>query len=288
MNYADWIKEIENEDRVHSKFREKAKRVEKRYRLQEKSNFNILWSNVEIQQAALYSQTPKPDVQRRHKEPNDTARQAAEIMERALNFSIDQYDFDGVINPAVNNHLVSGLGQVKVVYDAVTEPLPEERLPVDTVANEDGDEYFLDGEKVEANLDEGGAFVLRSPGEAITRQDIWTRVVPWERFLWSPSKDHEGVWWQGEILYMTEEQVRSTYLVSDKLTIPVQHAEKGDKDSVRDTEGKLAKVYELWNKRDRKRCGLIVGLDQVLYYRAGDERRLRTGQRLPGYCRLGG
>ncbi len=282
MNYSDWVKELDAEERAHGKYREKASKVEKRYQLKEKSNFNILWSNVEIQQAALYSQTPKPDVQRRHKEQNQLARQAAEIMERALVFSIDQYDFDGVINPAINNHLVAGLGQVKIIYDAFTEPLPEERIPVETLAGEDGDEYYLDGEKVEAGVDEMGAHIMRSPGEAISRQDVWTRVVPWSRFLWSASKDYEGVWWQGEILYMTEDQVRMTYDIPKGVTIPLKHAVEADQ-AVKDTEGKLAKVYEIWNKRDRKRCGLIVGIDQVLYYKAGEEKAPDDPYQLQGF-----
>lgn len=272
MNYSDWIEELENEDRVHKPYRMKAEKVEKRYRLEEASRFNVLWSNVEIQHSSLYSQTPKPDVQRRYKEPNDAARDAAEILQRALEFSIDQYDFDGVINPCINNYLVSALGQAKVVYDARFRDADPERVPVLTLSGDDGDEYYEGDQKLDAedvSTDEQGAFLMRSPGEVIAYQSVWCRVVPWKRFRWSPAKDYEGVWWQGEDLYMTEDQVRDTYVLSSGDIIPLGFSH--DEGKNKDRKGKLAKVVEIWDRRNRKRFGLIEGLDKLLQYRAGEE-----------------
>ena len=118
MDYQDWAEELKREEQAHRDWREKSRRVEKRYKLdaEEQSSFNILWSNVEILQAALYSQTPKPDVQRRFKDKNPLAKAVAMVLERAVEFSIDDYDFDAVVNPAINNYLVSGIGQVRVNY----------------------------------------------------------------------------------------------------------------------------------------------------------------------------
>ena len=82
MDYQDWAEELKREEQAHRDWREKSRRVEKRYKLdaEEQSSFNILWSNVEILQAALYSQTPKPDVQRRFKDKNPLAKAVAMVL----------------------------------------------------------------------------------------------------------------------------------------------------------------------------------------------------------------
>lgn len=269
MKYSDWIEELKNEERVHRPYREKAERVEKRYLLDEKSRFNVLWSNVEIQHSAMYSKTPRPDVQRRFKDANETARTAAEVLERCLTYSLDQYDFDGVMDPVVNNFLVTGLGQAKIIYDPYFEDMPQERIPVE-VFEGDETEYYLEGEKLdseEVGTDANGSYVMRSPGEKIARQDVWCRTVPWKRFRWSPAKDYEGVWWQGEDLYLTEDQARETYDIKSSEVVPLGFSHDDKKND--STAGKLAKVTEIWDRTHRVRFAIIEGMKRILKYKNG-------------------
>ena len=133
MNYNDWIEELRSEAKSHKDFREHARRFEKRYTLEkgDASDYNIFWANTEILHAALYNKTPKPDVQRRFKDKNPIAREVAAVIERAIEFSLDTYDFDGAVEPALNNYLVQGLGQTRVNYVPWFSPV-ESRVPVET------------------------------------------------------------------------------------------------------------------------------------------------------------
>ena len=190
MDYNDWLEELAQEDKAHSKWREKARKVERRYRLEqeEHTSYNILWANVEILQAALYSQTPKPDVQRRFKDGNPIGKDVAILLERALSFSIDSYDFDGILQPAVNNYLVSALGQVRVNYVPFFGEGEPQRIDLEVqVDPETQTETALrDGEPVEEfERDEIGPFVMETT-EQIDYQAVDCSTVPWSRFRYSP------------------------------------------------------------------------------------------------------
>src|SRR5665213_4218804 len=51
--------------------------------------YNILWSNVETLKPVLYARTPKADVQRRFKDQDPVGRLASELLERAINYSLE-------------------------------------------------------------------------------------------------------------------------------------------------------------------------------------------------------
>jgi hypothetical protein len=58
------------------------------------NRYNILYSNIQTICPALYNQTPKPDVRRRYRDADKTGKVIADIMERGLSFTMDEYDFD--------------------------------------------------------------------------------------------------------------------------------------------------------------------------------------------------
>ncbi len=57
--------------------------------------FAILWSNVQTLQPAIYAKQPVPLVSRRYRDEDPVGKVASDVLERALGFSLDQYDFDG-------------------------------------------------------------------------------------------------------------------------------------------------------------------------------------------------
>lgn len=269
MDYAEWIDELEREHKAHRDFREQARKVEKRYRLEEKTKYNILWANTEILQSALYSSTPKPDVRRRHKEPDQVAKTAAEVLERGLEYSIDQYDFDGVIAKAVNNSLVPAMGQVRVNYTPFFSTT-EVREDLDVIEDEEGGRKFFSGDKeVEGQSDDTGAFRMVEEEEKVF-EEVSSSVVPWSRFRWSPAKDWETVWWVAEEHFLTEEQVERTFVIGREDTIPLGYKADGGEADKTAKDGALAKVVEVWDKRHREHFGIILGMQRALKFRAGD------------------
>lgn len=274
MDYNDWLEELSQEEKAHTKWREKAKKVEKRYRLEqeEHTSYNILWANVEILQAALYSQTPKPDVQRRFKDGNPIGKDVAMMLERALSFSIDAYDFDGVVQPAVNNYLVSAMGQVRVNYVPFFGEGAPQRIDLEVQVDPDSQEekFLRDGEEVdpdEVSREDDSAFIME-PTEEVVFQAVDCSTVPWSRFRYSPAKDWDTVWWVGEDHYLTEDQVRKTFVIKGGETIPLGYKHQGDEKN--QSEGQLAKVTEIWDKRTRTHFGVCEGIDRILKFKAGE------------------
>lgn len=79
--------------------------------------FNILWSNVETTAPLYFARVPKVQADRRHKYSDPVARYACQIWERATQFSIDNYDFPGVMKALVRDYQLAGRGTAWMRYE---------------------------------------------------------------------------------------------------------------------------------------------------------------------------
>src|SRR5438270_611566 len=93
------LKLISAYERETTKWRQRSERIIKRYK-DDRSNvqetirrYNVLWSNVETLKPFLYSATPKPIVSQRGDENDEMARVVAEVLERALVFTVAEAHF---------------------------------------------------------------------------------------------------------------------------------------------------------------------------------------------------
>ena len=116
-----WGDAIELASKAHKKWQAQGTKVVKRYRDErpessKSKKFNILWSNVETIKPALYANLPKPQVSRRFKDPDPVGRAAAEVLERALEFTVDAYDFGAVMKSSVEDFLLPGRSVSRVRY----------------------------------------------------------------------------------------------------------------------------------------------------------------------------
>lgn len=107
-NEEDWRKSAQAcidtyRDSKHNERKEKA--------------FNILYSNTETLAPALYNSVPIPDVRPRYMSGNPLDKQVSQVIERALSFSVDTYDFDGTMRAAVKDRLLPGRAVTRVRYE---------------------------------------------------------------------------------------------------------------------------------------------------------------------------
>ncbi|MGN6124876.1 MAG: hypothetical protein ACTHOJ_18170, partial [Sphingomonas oligoaromativorans] len=84
--------------------------------------FNILWSNVETLKPFLYSSTPKPIVSVRHDNAPAVARTAAEVLERALGYTVAETHFGSALRNARDDYLLAGRGTAWVRYKPTFVP----------------------------------------------------------------------------------------------------------------------------------------------------------------------
>ena len=114
-----WAKKIDQSEKKYDDFFRLVKETRDAYKahakslsenLNLKSAFNIFWSGIETQKPFLYFKQPKPFLERVNKIANPVESLACKILENALQWDLQQFDFDSVIKYARNDYLISGCG----------------------------------------------------------------------------------------------------------------------------------------------------------------------------------
>src|ERR1035437_178078 len=96
-----WVGEIDAYEKRADQFMKRGKKIVKRYKDErgvrdtKTPRYNILWSNVQTLKPALYSRTPKPDIERRFRDQDDVGRVVSTILERSISYFVNE-QFDSV------------------------------------------------------------------------------------------------------------------------------------------------------------------------------------------------
>lgn len=241
-----WMETLKKEEKANGKKRERAQKVCDVY-ADERDNetasqFNILWSNVNILSGALYSKSPKPDVRRRFIDKDPVSREVAAVLERGTSFVIDSYDFDGTADVAVNDYLTAGYGQVRVRY----KPYFSKGKSIPITAEEDGT-FRYNGETVEPEIVDDQP--MYSPDE-IAYQEITCEPLEWKKFRWDHlAKRWEDVNWCCIDHYMTRTELVENFGDVGK-KISLTHSDSGKKEKESDQTHAL--VHEIFDKKKRQ------------------------------------
>ena len=106
-----WFSKITKAEQHYRDYHELIKKIRLYYRSELKADKqNVFWSSVETLKPFLYFKQPKPYVERKDKSADKVQNYACMILERALNWNLEQFDFDSVAKYAGNDFLLSGMG----------------------------------------------------------------------------------------------------------------------------------------------------------------------------------
>jgi hypothetical protein len=233
-----WLQQLRLAEREDRKWVKTGRLIVKRYRDERRDNpsrntakFNILWSNVETLKPILYGRTPKPDVQRRHKNGDESALLGAEILERALAYEDDLDEFDEVMQRVVEDRLLPGRGVARVFYE------PEFGEPEDDP---------------DAEPDEDGK---RPTFRPVDNERAPVRYVFWEDYREAPARVDNDVWWKAYRAYMTrDELVKRFGKIGKEVTLdytPKGLEDDGEKGPQADAF-KKAQVWEIWDRQKKQ------------------------------------
>ncbi len=275
-----WKQEIELAEKAVKKWHKAGEEVVKRYRDEEgskNSRFNVLWSNTETLKPAIYGQPPTPDVRRRITDPakpDPVGRAAAMVLERGLSFSIDDYDFDGVMNQCVEDYLLPGRGTARVRYIPTMAMGEPPRMPLEVV--QDFDEFgeatsrFMLGQvSVSPDLvqqgEDGQPYMLGEAVEEVVYEEASCEYVFWQDRLESPARIWEEVRWVGYRSRLSRQELRDQFPgVGDKVTLDWAPGEFTTKDAGDIPEFfKKATVWEIWDKDSKKVIAIAKGYDEA-------------------------
>ena len=254
-----WHAQLEQAQKVFDKWETRGKKVVKRYRDErdaietQRKKFNILWSNIQILQPSLYGRMAKPEVSRRYMDQDPAGRLASTMLERALEYEIEQFpDFDDAMRGVVEDRLLPGRGVAWVRY----EPTIVKDEPQPTPEQEVAEEGAQITDKTEA-----------APIERVDSAHSPVDYVYWMDFLHSPARTWAEVWWVSRWVYMTKEEGTERFGDVFK-NVPIESEEpvKEWQDNAAKTAArdKKAKVAEIWDKRTGNVIWVAKGYPQEL------------------------
>ena len=122
MTPSEFLEEINDAKKREKDFREDGKEILEIYSADRKTPFNILYSNTETLLPALFSEVPRPVIQRRYKDEDPMGKVVSEAAQRMLEYlldtDIDEYEkFDSSMSDATLDGLLPGRGVTSVKYE---------------------------------------------------------------------------------------------------------------------------------------------------------------------------
>jgi hypothetical protein len=259
--YEDWYKTIMSYERQYKRWEQRADRIVKKYKDDSRydrnpnARFNILWSNVQTIQPAIFARLPRPDVSRRFRDNDPIGRVASMMLERALEFEIEHYgDYKSAMNNSVLDRLLGGRGVSWVRY--------EPHFAVDEVGEpEDGFQVTEDSD--ESETPEGEA---NENPERIEYECAPVDYVHWKEFGHSPgARTWEEVTCVWRKVYMSRPALVERFGEELGYKIPLDTKPADDKNSYKPVDGVYeAVIYEIWDKETGKVLWISKSLGKII------------------------
>lgn len=217
--------------------------------------FNVLYSNTETLLPALYNSTPIPDIRRRYGDPGKPGKAVAQMLERALSYSLDRYDFEAELKPTIFDSAVPGRGVGRVRL-----------IPKIGGSEDEEDEEGLETPEQESD-EHADLMTAPEAGEKVIGHDVRYEYVHWKNFRAGPGLTWSDVPWIAFEHFMSREQLEDLLEgqkgAPDCEDIPLnwdadgaKHETKPDQANVgRSPDGdifKRAHVWEIWDKKNRE------------------------------------
>ena len=244
---AYWKGELERAKKRFRPFWDYGDTVVDAYRLQKadgndvlnKDKYNILYSSTETIRPNLYAQTPNPRVVLRDKDTaTDAARMSALLLENCLKYVQEEEDFDEIMDSAVEDFLLPGMGNGWVRYEAAF-----------------GDQKDATGQPV---YQEDG----KTPQQELLDEMVKMEYVYWQDILFGLSRTWKEVPWVAKRCWMNKKDATTRFgkTKADQLTYATRDKTNRDADNPSET----AEIWEIWNKSDKTVYWYGEGLSEML------------------------
>lgn len=233
-----WIGEIDAAEREAAAWIKRGRKIVSLYKdsrpeeSRKRRRFNILWSNVETIGPAIYARTPQAVVSRRFKDADPVGRQASEVLERAIQYSLEEYDFDARLLLCRQDYLLPGRGQVWVRYDPVIEKSAASDTDPDDPNPEDHEE--------------------------VTYEAVCCDHVAWDDFAtFGQAREWAEVPAVSRRVFLTRAELVKRFGADIGQQVPLDWTPKG-RPSAND-DAKKAVVYEIWDKTSKQAIWISKG-----------------------------
>ena len=264
-SYEDWYKTIMGYERSYKRWEARVDRIVKKYKDDSRydrnpnARFNILWSNVQTIQPAIFARLPRPDVSRRFRDNDPIGRVASLMLERALEFELEHYgDYKSAMNNAVLDRLLGGRGVAWVRYEPhiVGSDSENEPNPMD----DDGYQVTEDSDEAETE----SAKEIENP-ERIEYECCPVDYVHWKDFGHTIARTWEEVTAVWRKVYMSRPALVERFGEELGYKIPLDTKPDDLKQSYKSDDGVYeALIYEIWDKETGKVLWISKSLGKIL------------------------
>jgi hypothetical protein len=262
-SYEDWYKCIMGYERSYKRWEARVDRIVKKYKDDSRydrnpnARSNILWSNVQTIQPAIFARLPRPDVSRRFRDNDPIGRVASMMLERALEFEIEHYgDYKSAMNNAVLDRLLGGRGVAWVRYEP--HIVGEEADDGDTP--EDGFSVTEDSDEAETPE----AMEMENP-ERIEYECCPVDYVHWRDFGHTIARTWEEVTAVWRRVYMSRPALVERFGEDMGYKIPLDTKPDDLKQSYKSDDGVYeAVIYEIWDKETGKVLWISKSLGKII------------------------
>jgi hypothetical protein len=264
-SYEDWYKTIMGYERSFKRWEARVDRIIKKYKDDSRydrnpnARFNILWSNVQTIQPAIFARLPRPDVSRRFRDNDPIGRVASMMLERALEFEIEHYgDYKSAMNNAVLDRLLGGRGVSWVRYEPHIVGSDSENEP--NPSDDDGFQVTEDSDEAET---EGAKEVENQ--ERIEYECCPVDYVHWKDFGHTVGRTWEEVTAVWRKVYMSRPALVERFGEEMGYKIPLDTKPDDLKQSYKSDDGVYeALIYEIWDKETGKVLWISKSLGKIL------------------------
>lgn len=256
-----WVAELNLAEEAESDWRKEAEKIWERYEAEKltASSFNILWSNTEILEGAVYNSTPKPDVRRRFRDRDPLGKAISKILVRSLEYEVDDYDFDDEMKAGVLDVLIPGRAVIRIKYDPKIIQVTEEGGA--TMAPAPGSYQEPQQAEIPPAAADGlpsapeGNAAAPAPRERLADQNVPCEHVQWDDFRRGYAKRWRDVPWIGfrhEFTYDMAIEAFGAEVASELKYQDSESAQKATRDKAVRSMFKVCEVWEIWDKATKR------------------------------------
>ena len=254
-----WLKAVKRRRGEEKSWREQGTAVVKRYRDERDmdsnvAKFAILWANTETIKPAIFSRMPVPDVRRRYLTKDPAARTAAMIMERALSFTMDSYDFRDTLDRALEDYVLPGRAQAVVTYKPY---LTQQRKKAEPLPPDDPDTESEPKYAQGTQFDDQGAYTME---ESKLYEEVRCRYQPWQFYVFGKAAQHDYVPWEAYGELLSRDELKEQYPNFEKFDKVPYSSEYTDEDTEKHGDvQKKCLVWRCWDKGSRTVIAVAEG-----------------------------
>lgn len=237
-----WLDAIDVATEQDQDWRTEADLATKIYRADKSQprSFNILHSNVSVKVPAIYNSTPEPDVRPRDRsnqdqEGSEAARLGAQLIDLALRYQLDEYDFDAFARSVAKDAQIAGRGIGRVAWKT----------------------YWTEDQET---------------GDKVAWETVACKRVPWRYFRHGPANSFEELPWVAYQHALTRDQIVQLAGPEIGKEVPLDETvvvnAKDDKRSL--SVWQRAIVWEIWDKDTREVIFIAPGYTKGVLHREPD------------------